>query len=79
VVERMIGTITHHACTMLLHAMHHWPDIITEDLWPFDLKLAVDIHNSTPTLIDLSPDEIFGGQKSTKNNFRDLHPFGCPV
>jgi len=79
VAERMIGTITCRARTMLLHAMHHWPDAITEDLWPFALKLAVDIHNATPTISGLSPDEIFSGHKSTKNKFRDLHPFGCPV
>jgi hypothetical protein len=33
---------------MLLHAMHHWPDIIKVDLWPYALKLAVDLHNHTP-------------------------------
>jgi len=79
VAERMIGTITRRARTMLLHAMRLWPDIITEDLWPFALKLAVDIHNSTPGPSGLSPDEIFSGQKSTKNRLADFHPFGCPV
>jgi hypothetical protein len=64
---------------MLLHAMRLWPDIITEDLWPFALKLAVDIHNSTPGPSGLSPDEIFSGQKSTKNRLADFHTFGCPV
>jgi len=75
----MIGTITRRARTMLLHAMRLWPEIITEDLWPFALKLAVDIHNSTPGLSGLSPDEIFSGQKSTKNRLADFHTFGCPV
>jgi hypothetical protein len=75
----MIGTITRRARTMLLHAMRLWPDIITEDLWPFALKLAVDIHNSTPGPSGLSPDEIFSGQKSTRNRINDFHTFGCPV
>jgi len=79
VAERMIGTITRRARTMLLHAIRRWPDTISEDLWPFALKLAVDIHNSTPTISGLSPDEIFSGQKSTASKFKDFHPFGCPV
>ncbi len=64
---------------MLLHAMRSWPEIITKDLWPFALKLAVDIHISTPGPSGLSPDEIFSGQKSTKNRLTDFHTFGCPV
>jgi len=39
----------------------------------------VDIHNSTPGLSGLSSDEIFSGQKSTKNRLADFHTFGCPV
>jgi len=79
VAERMIGTITRRACTMLLHDIRRWLDAISEDLWPFALKLAVDIHNSTPGLSGLSPDEIFSGHKSTNSKFKDFHPFGCPV
>jgi hypothetical protein len=39
----------------------------------------VDIHISTPGPSGLSPDEIFSGQKSTKNRLADFHTFGCPV
>jgi hypothetical protein len=78
IMDRMIGTLTHHAQTMLLHATHLWPDIITEDLWPFALKLAVDLHNVTPIISSLSPDEIFSGTKCTRNQLLDFHPFGCP-
>jgi hypothetical protein len=55
VAERMIGTITRRARTMLLHAIRYWPDAISEELWPFALQLAADIHNYTPgtsTLLD---------------------------
>jgi hypothetical protein len=79
VAEHMIGTITCRARTMLLHAIRHWPDAISEDLWPFAMKLAVDIHNSTPGISGLSPDEIFSGNKSTKSKFKDFHSFGGPV
>jgi hypothetical protein len=54
VAERMIGTITRRARSMLLHATLLWPDIITEDLWPFSLKMAVDVHNATPGISGLS-------------------------
>ncbi len=79
IAEHMIGTITRRAHSMLLHATLLWPDIITEDLWPFALKMAVDVHNATPGISGLSPDEMFSGQKSTKSRLNDFHPFGCPV
>lgn len=79
VAERMIGTITRRARTMLLHATILWPEIITEDLWPFALKMAVDVHNATPNSSGLSPDESFSGHKTTRCRLKDFHPFGCPV
>ena len=79
VAERMIGTITRRARTMLLHATILWPSIISEDLWPFALKMAIDVQNATPGPSGLSPDEIFSGQKSSRCCLRDFHPFGCPV
>jgi hypothetical protein len=63
---------------MLIHAMIQWPDIITETLWPFALRLAVELHNKTPGPSDLTPEEIFTGIKQ-KNKFFDFHPFGCPI
>jgi hypothetical protein len=48
IAERSIRTLCDHARTMLLHAMEHWPDVVTLDLWPFALRMAADIHNATP-------------------------------
>ena len=79
VAERMIGTITRRARSMLAHATILWPEIISDELWPFALKLAVDVHNATPGDSGLSPMEIFTGQKSSQCRLRDFHPFGCPV
>jgi hypothetical protein len=79
IAERMIGTITRRARTMLLHATILWPDIITEDLWPFALTMAAAVHNATPGPSGLSPEEIFSGTKSSRNRLKDFHPFGCPV
>jgi len=63
---------------MLIHAMLHWPDIITESLWPFAVQLAVDLHNATPGTSGLSPLEIFSGTKGN-HHCSNFHPFGCPA
>jgi hypothetical protein len=78
IAERHKRSITKKARTMLIHAMIQWPEIITETLWPFALKLAVDIHNKTPGPSDMTPEEIFTGIKQ-RNKFLDFHPFGCPI
>jgi hypothetical protein len=63
IAEQYIRTITEHARSMLIHAMISWPDIIQENLWPFALRLKVDLHNSTPGVSGLSPEELFSGNK----------------
>jgi hypothetical protein len=63
IAERHIRAITEKARTMLIHAMIQWPDIINETLWPFALRLAVELHNKTPGPSDLTPEEIFTGIK----------------
>jgi hypothetical protein len=79
IVEHSIRTMFDRARTMLLHAMEHWPEVVGLDLWPFALKLAVDIHNATPGPSALSPEEIFSRQKSCTDRLLDFHTFGCPV
>jgi hypothetical protein len=78
IAERFIRTITERARTMLIHAMLCWPDIITEDLWPFAVQLAVDLHNMTPTSTGLSPMEVFTGAKKSFDP-SSCHTFGCPI
>jgi hypothetical protein len=63
---------------MLIHATISWPDIISDTLWPYALRLAVDLHNSTPTNSGFTPKEIFTGLKG-RNSLPDFHPFGCPI
>ncbi len=63
---------------MLIHAMMHWPELITETLWPYALRLAVDLHNHTPGVSGLTPEEIFTGIKH-RNRLADFHSFGCPI
>jgi hypothetical protein len=78
IAERNIRSITERARTMLIHATIKWPDIISKNLWPFVLQLAVDLHNNTPGPSGLTPTEIFTGIKSHTNRL-DFHPFGCPI
>jgi hypothetical protein len=77
--ERNIRTISDRARTMLLYAIQHWPSVVGLDLWPFALKLAVDVHNATPGPSGLSPEEIFSRQKARPDRLLDFHTFGCPV
>jgi hypothetical protein len=78
IAERHIRTVTERARTMLIHAMIHWPAIITETLWPYALQLAIDLHNNTPGTSGQTPAELFTGIKH-RNKLLDFHPFGCPI
>jgi hypothetical protein len=45
--------------------MLSWPAIVQENLWPFAMQLAVELHNNTPTSTGLSPLEISSGLKQS--------------
>jgi len=63
--EQFIGTVTQRARTILLHAMAKWPSVISEEMWPFALRHAVNFHNSSLRKdSSLSPYEAFTGQTS---------------
>ncbi len=79
IAERNIRTVCDRARTMLLHAILRWPQTVSVEMWPFALKLAVDIHNATPGPSGLSPEEIFSRQKARQDRLTDFHTFGCPV
>jgi hypothetical protein len=78
IAERHIRTITERARTMLIHAMIQWLAIITETLWPYALRLAIDLQNSMPGASGMTPEEIFTGYKHC-NKLSDFHSFGCPI
>ncbi len=66
---------------MLIHAQHRWPKAIDAHLWPYALRVANEVHNSTATLgrKDLkSPFELFAKSEVTPN-LSHFQPFGCPV
>lgn len=79
IVECNICTVCGQARSMLCHAIERWLAAVTIDLWPFALKMAVDLYNATPGPSGLSPEEIFSRQKSQSDSLVDFHTFGCPV
>ena len=48
IAERMIKTVTYIARSMLLNAMICWTGVITTELWPYAIKLAIDVGNNFP-------------------------------
>ena len=78
VAERMIQTITYRARALLLHAMFHWPEVVTSEFWPFPLRLVVDTHNNSPLPNGLCPIELFANVKR-RTHIQDYHTFGCPA
>jgi hypothetical protein len=80
IAKRGIRTVSTCARTMLLHAMIHWPDETSLDLWPFAVDYAVYLWNLIPReKSGLSPTEIFFSTKSDHEELRSAKVFGCPV
>ena len=78
--ERGIRTVSTCARTMMLHAMLHWPEETTLDLWPFAVDYSVYIWNRMPRQDSgLSPLEVFYSTKSTHEELRNCKVWGCPV
>ena len=80
VAERCIRTISTCARALLLHALIHWPEQTTLDLWPFAVDYAVFLWNRMPReKSKMSPLEIFYSTKSTHEDIRSARVWGCPA
>jgi len=78
--ERAIRTITECACTMILHAIIHWPGQVPIELWPFAVEYATYVWNRVPKKdTGLAPIEIFYCGKQDHMVLANLWPWGCPV
>jgi hypothetical protein len=76
--ERRIRKLQDMARTMLIHAKHRWPSAITANLWPYAIRMANDVLNSTPS--SKFPDGRIPISKSNvATNLIHWQPFGCPV
>ncbi len=79
VAERAIRTVSTAARAMMLHAMIHWPEQVSMDLWPFAINYAVYLWNRIPRGDSgLSPSEIFFDTKSDHQELRMSKVWGCP-
>jgi transposase InsO family protein len=73
IAERFIGSIVQRARKNLLHAMSKWPDVVTEDMWPFAVRHMVNFHNASLRQDKAStPFQLCTGQEApwSLNDFR---------
>ena len=68
----------YRARALLLHAMFHWPNMVTAEFWPFPLRLVMDTHNNSPLPNGLCPIELFV-QVKRRSCIKDYHTFGYPA
>ena len=79
IAERRIRELQDQARTMMIHATKRWPSAITTNLWPYALRMANEMVNCTPSLVDKRiPLEVFSGAPASFNP-QHCSPFGCPV
>jgi hypothetical protein len=77
--EKKIRDLQELARTMLLHAKQRWPNAVTSNLWPYAMRMANDVSNFSPGIIDgISPLEKFG-QVAVSPRVKHSHTFGSPV
>lgn len=79
IAEKRIRDLQDAARTQLIHAKHRWPAAIANALWPYAIRYANDVHNSTaPRKGGASPIEKFASVK-VRPRLKNFHSFGCPV
>ena len=79
VAERRIRELQDHARTILIHANTRWPMAINTHLWPYAIRVANDVLNSTPNLkTGNTPLNVFAGS-TVATNPKHWYPLGCPV
>lgn len=77
--ENRIKIICNPARCMLIHAMHRWPEVVTQALWPYALSLAADTRNRHKLDKNgFSPLEKLSGIKQSMD-LKNSHTFGCPA
>lgn len=77
--EKKIRDLQDMARTMLLHAVHRWPDAITANLWPYAIRMASETINIAPKAkTNISPLELFS-QSDVAPRVKHSHTFGAPV
>jgi hypothetical protein len=80
IAKKKIRDIQENARTMMLHAAINWPMAMSVSLWPYAIRVAVDVMNATP-LVDNSKISPIKKFTSTAQHprLKDFHTFDCPV
>jgi hypothetical protein len=79
IAEKRIRDLQDAARTQILHAKHRWSNAIEPSLWPYAIRQANSVHNSTTDINGgPSPLESFASLE-VKPKLRHFHSFGCPV
>ena len=64
----------------MLHAAYHWPQYASIRLWPMAISYAVWVFNHLPRAdTGLCPDEMWSQSRTTHDDLRRAHVWGCPV
>ena len=79
IVEKKIRNLQGAARTMLIHAENRWPKAVNTSLWPYAIRYAAIVMNSTTLNKQTeSPTEKLTGS-TVKPTVRHFHSFACPV
>ena len=77
--EKWIRDLQDLARTMLLFAVHKWPQLLSMALWPYALRTANEVCNATPFEGQTkNPMELFA-QVAIAPKLKHFHTFGCPT
>jgi hypothetical protein len=79
--EKRIRDLQDLARAMLLHASTKWNSHISANLWPYAIRMANEVLNSTPCPqleTRQTPQQVFDRTKVLPNP-KHFNPFGCPV
>ena len=79
IAESNIGHLQDATRAMLLHAMHHWPDMVSVELWPLAMLKSTRISNQTRFTIDGRSPLAHFSKSDAMFHLADEHTFGCPV
>ena len=81
VAERALRTVMSWARASMLHALIHWPDQFSADLWPMAVEHVVFLYNHMPhPHHGHAPVELFTGTKlSSYATLQQARVWGCPV
>ena len=78
IAEKRIRDLQEAARSQLLHAKHRWPSAVDTCLWPYAIRYANDVHNSTRVGRSMTPIELFSST-TIRPKLKHFHSFASPV